>query len=49
MADVIVKVLQDKDLALNLSQASRKKIATEFYHQRSAEVLAQCLEQLDYQ
>lgn len=46
MADTIETVLQDKELALRLSQASRKKIATKFHHRISAERLAQCLEEL---
>lgn len=43
MADAIAKVLQDPELALRLSQASRQKVSTQFHHRRSAEVLAQCL------
>src|SRR5919202_793836 len=46
MADAIETVLQDKELALRLSQASRKKIATKFHHRVSAERLAQCLAEL---
>jgi glycosyltransferase involved in cell wall biosynthesis len=46
MADAIVKVLQDKELALSLSQKSRKKIGAKFHHRLSAEVLAGCLERL---
>jgi glycosyltransferase involved in cell wall biosynthesis len=43
MADAIAQVLQDPDLALRLSQASRQKVSTQFHHRRSAEVLAQCI------
>ena len=46
MADAIVRVLQDKDLALSLSQASRTKISEKFHHRRSAEALACYLEKL---
>jgi len=46
MADTIARVLCNKDLALKLSQESRKKIAAKFHHRRSAEALARCLESL---
>jgi glycosyltransferase involved in cell wall biosynthesis len=46
MADAIVKVLQDKELALSLSQKSRKKIGAKFHHRLSAEALAEYLEGL---
>lgn len=46
MADAIVKVLHNKNLALSLSEQSRKKIAAQFNHRRSAEVLACCLDKL---
>ncbi len=48
LADAIAKIMQDQELALNLSQASRKKVITKFYHQRSAEVLAQELTLLNH-
>lgn len=44
MTAAIVQVLQDQDLALRLSKASRQKIAANFSHRRSAEVLADCLQ-----
>jgi colanic acid/amylovoran biosynthesis glycosyltransferase len=47
MADAIVKVLQDKELARRLSQESRKKIVAKFHHRISAEALAGCLEELE--
>jgi colanic acid/amylovoran biosynthesis glycosyltransferase len=46
MADAIANILQNPELALSLSQASRKKIIAKFSHRRSAETLAQCLEEL---
>ena len=46
MADAIAQVLQNPELALSLSQQSRKKILAKFSHSRSAETLAQCLEKL---
>jgi colanic acid/amylovoran biosynthesis glycosyltransferase len=46
MADTIAQVLQNPELALRLSQESRKKIIAKFSHGRSAETLAQCLEKL---
>lgn len=46
MADAITRVLQNKALALALSQSSRKKISAKFHHRRSAEALASCLEGL---
>lgn len=46
MADAIVKILQNKELALRLSQESRKKIVAKFQHRVSAEALAGCLEEL---
>jgi colanic acid/amylovoran biosynthesis glycosyltransferase len=46
MADAIAQVLQNPELALRLSQESRKKIIAKFSHGRSAETLAQCLEKL---
>lgn len=48
MADAIVRVLQNKELALSLSQASRNKISEKFHHRRSAEALASGLEKLFY-
>lgn len=47
MADAIVKILQDQELAWRLSQASRQKIVAKFNHRISAEALASCLEELD--
>uniref|UniRef100_A0A832M0Z8 Colanic acid biosynthesis glycosyltransferase WcaL n=1 Tax=Oscillatoriales cyanobacterium SpSt-402 TaxID=2282168 RepID=A0A832M0Z8_9CYAN len=41
LAAAIAKIMQDPEFALNLSRASRQKVATQFYHQRSAEILAQ--------
>ena len=46
MADAIAQVLQNPELALRLSQESRKKIIAKFSHGRSAGTLAQCLEKL---
>jgi colanic acid/amylovoran biosynthesis glycosyltransferase len=46
LGDAIVQVLQNPELALSLSQKSRKKIMAKFSHDRSAETLAQCLEKL---
>ena len=46
MADVIVKLLQDKELTLSLIQKSRQKIAAKFHHRRSAQILLESLEQL---
>jgi colanic acid/amylovoran biosynthesis glycosyltransferase len=46
MADAIVKILENQELALCLSQESRKKIVAKFHHRVSAEVLAGCLEEL---
>jgi colanic acid/amylovoran biosynthesis glycosyltransferase len=46
MADVIAKVLQDKEYALSLSHASRQKIAAKFNHRISAQALARCLEKV---
>ncbi|MEG4802124.1 glycosyltransferase family 4 protein [Microcoleus sp. ARI1-B5] len=46
MADAIANILQNPELALSLSEESRKKIIAKFSHHRSAETLAQCLEEL---
>lgn len=46
MADAIARILQNPELAVSLSQESRQKIITKFSHRRSAETLAQCLEEL---
>ena len=46
MADAIMKVLQDKEFALSLSQESRKKITAKFHHRISAEAIARCLKEL---
>ena len=46
MADAIVKIIQNKELALSLSQEARKKIVAKFHHRVSAEALAGCLEEL---
>ncbi|MEG4088922.1 exopolysaccharide biosynthesis GT4 family glycosyltransferase EpsE [Microcoleus sp. Pol12B4] len=46
MADAIANLLQNPELALSISQQSRKKIMAKFSHGRSAETLAQCLEKL---
>lgn len=46
MADAIVKIMQNKELALCLSQEARKKIVAKFHHRVSAEALAGCLEEL---
>jgi len=47
LADAIVQVLQNPELALSLSQESRKKIMAKFSHDLRAETLAQCLEKLE--
>jgi len=44
MADAIAQVLQNPELALGLSQESRKKIKAKFSHGHSAKTLAQFLE-----
>lgn len=41
LANAIAKIMQDPEFALRLSRASRQKVATQFYHERSAEILAQ--------
>lgn len=46
LADAIANILQNPELALSLSRESRKKIIAKFSHRRSAETLAQCLEEL---
>lgn len=46
MADTIAKIIQNKELALRLSQEARKKIVAKFHHRVSAEALAGCLENL---
>ena len=46
MADAIAQVLQNPELALSLSQESRKKIIPKFSHGLRAETLAKCLEKL---
>ena len=46
LADVLAQVLQNPELALSLSQQSRKKIIAKFSHRRSAETLAECLEKI---
>ena len=46
MADVIAKLLQDKELTLSLTQKSRQKIAAKFHRRRSAQILLESLEQL---
>ena len=46
MADAIAQVLQNPELALRLSQESRKKIMAKFSHGLRAETLAKCLEKL---
>lgn len=46
MADAIVRILQNQELAMHLSQQSRKKIATKFHHRVSAEALGGCLEEM---
>jgi glycosyltransferase involved in cell wall biosynthesis len=46
LADAIANLLQNPELALSISQESRKKIMAKFSHGRSAETLAQCLEKL---
>lgn len=46
MADAIARVLEDKELTLSLCQKSLKKITEKFHHRKSAETLAQCLEEL---
>jgi colanic acid/amylovoran biosynthesis glycosyltransferase len=43
MADAIERVLNNPDLALQLSQRSRPKVMENFNHRRSAEVLARSL------
>lgn len=47
MADVIAKLLQDKELTLSLTQRSRQKIAAKFYHRRSAQILLESLKELN--
>ncbi len=46
MADVIEKLLQEKELTLSLTRKSRQKIAAKFHHRRSAQILLESLEQL---
>ncbi|MEP6485734.1 glycosyltransferase family 4 protein [Microcoleus vaginatus GB2-A3] len=46
LADALANLLQNPELALSISQESRKKIMAKFSHGRSAETLAQCLEKL---
>ncbi|MFM9266863.1 exopolysaccharide biosynthesis GT4 family glycosyltransferase EpsE [Tychonema sp. BBK16] len=46
MADVIAKLLQNKELTLSLTQKSRQKIAAKFHHRRSAQILLESLEEL---
>lgn len=46
MADAMTKVLQNKELALNLRKQSRKKILEKFHHRLSAELLVRCIEEL---
>jgi colanic acid/amylovoran biosynthesis glycosyltransferase len=46
MADVIAKLLHDKELTLSLTQKSREKIAAKFHHRRSAQILLESLEEL---
>jgi colanic acid/amylovoran biosynthesis glycosyltransferase len=46
MADTIAKLLQDKELALSLTQKSRQKIAAKFHHRRSAQILLESLQEL---
>ena len=46
LAEVLAQVLQNPELALSLSQQSRKKIIAKFSHRRSAETLAECLEKI---
>ncbi|MEP6516453.1 glycosyltransferase [Microcoleus vaginatus FACHB-2002] len=46
LADAIANILQNPELALSISQESRKKIMAKFSHGRRAETLAQCLEKL---
>jgi colanic acid/amylovoran biosynthesis glycosyltransferase len=43
LAAAIARVLDEPELALRLSQASRQKVAAEFHHRRGAEALAECL------
>ncbi len=43
----LVQLLQNQELALSLSQESRKKIMAKFSHGLRAETLAQCLENLN--
>jgi glycosyltransferase involved in cell wall biosynthesis len=40
IAAAVLKILQDKDLAVHLSRASRDKIVQSFTHQRSAKTIA---------
>jgi glycosyltransferase involved in cell wall biosynthesis len=47
LADAIAQVLQNPELALSLSQKSRKKIMAKFSNGLGAETLAQCLEKLE--
>lgn len=46
IADAIEKLLQDKELALSLTQKSRQKVAAKFNHRLSAEILVECLEKI---
>jgi glycosyltransferase involved in cell wall biosynthesis len=43
IADAALKILQEKELALHLSRASRDKIVTSFTYQRSATAIARNL------
>jgi glycosyltransferase involved in cell wall biosynthesis len=43
LAAAVARVLDEPELALRLSQASRQKVAAEFHHRRGAEALAECL------
>jgi glycosyltransferase involved in cell wall biosynthesis len=43
LAEAIGRILDDPELALRLSQASRQKVAREFHHRRGAEALAEAL------
>lgn len=47
LADAIMRILDDPDLALRLSAQSRKKVEATFHHRRCAEAIARYLGVLD--
>ncbi|MEM7066428.1 MAG: exopolysaccharide biosynthesis GT4 family glycosyltransferase EpsE [Cyanobacteria bacterium P01_B01_bin.77] len=46
MAEAMISILQDKELALRLGKAAREKISAKFSHRRSAEKISDFLSQL---